>query len=301
MSRLLPIFLTANMTPAERVAHRTWSTLFLAQDLRTRFGEETLTDLLMLDMLADRHARGFSLYQTTKHEEHRWGADLFVLIRYPTGRWSRLAVQAKKLCPDDRYQMLYRVTESRKQLGKLEQFARQNHALPLYLLYNHSEIAECSDHWHCQLPFDKRQLGCTLVPSWHIRRVLRRLPRGFDSAHNVSQSRPWRCVFDCPFAEGELIQMAYRSPHPDSDTPPEYDWPFRPMEDGWPEWLFETSRTQLTGKDMDRIRGELSGLKRPVADDMELDAKGSDEVPLNPARLLAFDWSSRTVSVDGAE
>ena len=283
MSRLFSIFLTLNMTPAGRVARRTWSTLRLAHQLRTRFGEETLTDLLVLDMLPHRHAKGFWLHQTTKHEEHRWGADLFVLIRHPTGSWSRLALQAKKLHPDDGYRMLNRVKESVNQLKKLEQFARQYHALPLYLLYNHSKTAERSEHWHCQQPFAKRQLGCTLVPSWHIQHMLCRPPRDFHSAHNVRQSRPWRCAFDCPFAEGELIQMAYDTPHRYSDAPPAYDWPFEPLEDAWPDWLFRTSRTRLTTEDMDRIRSEL-----PVALAESRDSVIPEE-SLYPARLLVVD------------
>ena len=56
----------ANMTPAEHVAQRTWSTLGRANRLRARFGEETLTDLLVLDMLPHRRARGFWLLSTTK-------------------------------------------------------------------------------------------------------------------------------------------------------------------------------------------------------------------------------------------
>ena len=281
-----------NLTPAERVAERAWSTLGLAQQLRTRFGEETLTDLLVLDMLQHRHANGYWLHQTTRHEEHQWGADLLVFIRHPTGRWSRLALQAKKLYPDDRYLMLNRVNESEIQLNRLEQFACRYHALPLYLLYNHSRTARRSEHWHCcRQRFATRQLGCTLVPSWQIRRVLRRPPppRDFDSAHNVSQSKPWRCAFDCPFAEGALIQMAYRTPYLDSDGPSVYNWPFRPVADAWPEWLFQTSRTRLTRRDMDRIRSELSELNGPVAEDAPRETTGFDEAPLYPARLLIFD------------
>jgi len=44
------------MTPAERFAQRTWSMLGLAKQLRARFGEETLTDLLVLDMLPQERA-----------------------------------------------------------------------------------------------------------------------------------------------------------------------------------------------------------------------------------------------------
>ena len=281
-----------NMTPAERVAQRTWLTLGRAEQLQVRFGEETLTDLLVLDMLSHRGTRGFWLDPQTKRDEGQHGADLLVTVRHQTGRWSQFAVQAKKLYPDNRYQMLNRVSESHIQLKKLERFARQYHALPLYLLYNHSQTAERSKHWHCHKRFAKRQLGCTLVPSWHIRRMLCRPPppRDFDSAHNVSQSRPWRCVFDCPSADKELKKMAYSTRHRYPDNGPEkhaeYDWRFEPMEADWPERLFRTSRTQLTRKDLDQVRSELS-----VAEDAPRDGIRLDEGWLYPARLLIVDRS----------
>ena len=290
------LFSTVNLTPAERVAQRTWSTLGRAKQLRARFGEETLTDLLVLDMLPHQRTRGFWLRSTTRLDESRWGADLLVAVRHQTGRWSRLAIQAKKLYSDhDRYLMLNRVKESRFQLDKLERFAWQHYALPLYLLYNHSQTAERSKHWHCQQPFAKRQLGCTLVPSWHIRRVLDRPPRDFHSVHNVSQCRPWRCAFDCPSAEKELFQMAFRTRHRDTDKwaaeNAEYDWPFAPMDAAWPGWLFRTSRKQMTRQDVDQIRSELSEFYRSVAEDAPRDSFRSDERWLYPARLLMVDRS----------
>ena len=295
--KALPLLrLTVNMTPAERVAQRTWSTLGRAQQLRARFGEETLTDLLVLDMLPHQRTRGFWLSPTTKHAEHWSGADLLVAVRYHTGRWSRFALQAKKLYPNDNYPMLNGGRKCARQLDKLERCARQLHALPLYLLYNHSNTAQPSEHWHCSQPFDVGQLGCTLVPSWHIRRMIcRPPPRSFDLAHNVSQSRPWRCAFDCPDAETSLIQMAFRTRHRDPNTPRaghrQYDWPFEPMEAAWPERLFPTSMTQLTRKDVDHIRSELSEFYRSVAQDAPRESFRSDERWLYPARLLIVDRS----------
>jgi len=184
-------------------------------------------------------------------------------VRHPTGQWSSLALQAKKLYPDDRYLMLNRVTESLNQLDKLERFALQHRALPLYLLYNHANAVEPSEHWHCRQPFAKRQLGCTLVPSWHIRRMLLRRPpphRSFDSAHKVKQARPWRCILDCPCAEKELDQMAIPTSDRYPGTPPAdgpYDWDFGPMEEPWPEWLFRKSTPLLTREDLDRLRGRV--------------------------------------------
>lgn len=284
------------MTPAERVAERTWSTLGRAKQLRARFGEETLTDLLVLDMLPHQRTRGFWLSPTTKHAEHRLGADLLVAVRYPTGRWSRFALQAKKLYPNDDYPMLNRGLKSRTQLDKLEALARQLHALPLYLLYNHSNTAKASRHWHCSQPFDVGQLGCTLVPSWHVRRMIyRQLPRTFDLAHEVSQARPWRCAFDCPDAEKSLVQMAFRTQDSDPSTPTsrrrQYDWPCQPMEGAWPERLFSESTTQLAKEDLDRIRHELNTFHRPSAEDGATESSRYDEDWLYPARLLVVDRS----------
>ena len=284
------------MTPAERFAQRTWSTLGRANQLRARFGEETLTDLLVLDMLPHQRARGFWLRPTTKHEEHWCGADLFVAVRHPTGNWSRFALQAKKLYPDDTYPMLNGGRKCARQLDKLERFARQLHALPLYLLYNHSNTAQSSEHWHCPQPFAVGQLGCTLVPSWHVRSMISRPPpRDFDLAHKICQSRPWRCAFDCPEAETSLIQMAFRTRRCDPNTPRrghrQYKWPCEPMEGAWPERLLQTSRTRLTTKDVDRIRSELSEFYRSVAEVAPRETFRSDERWLYPARLLIVDRS----------
>jgi len=279
------------MTPAERVAERTWYTLDRANQLRVRFGEESLTDLLLLDMVPHQHTRGFLVVPPTKADEGRCGADLLVAVRHQTGGWSLYALQAKKLYPEDKYRMLNRVTESRIQLGKLDCFARQLRALPLYLLYNHTNTLEPSEHWHCcRQPCAERQLGCTLVPSWHVWRMLRpRHHRGFDSAHKVSQSRPWRCAFDCPSAEKELAQMGFRTLDDDPESSPvrQYDWPFdEPIEVPWLERMLHTSRTQLSWEDVDRLQSELPGFDSQVTEDARF-----DEERLYPSRLLLFDQS----------
>ncbi len=284
-----------NMTPAEHVAERTWSTLRRAKQLRARFGEETLTDLLVLDMLPYQHTKSFWLDPLTKRHEGRYGADLLVAVRHQTGNGSLLALQAKKLYPDDRYQMLNRVSESRVQLDKLEKFARQLCALPLYLLYNHSNTAR-SEHWNCcRRYFAERQLGCTLVPSGHIRSMLSRPPppRDFHSAHKVKQARPWRCVFDCQSAEEKLRQMALPTPPLYPGAPPA-DAPnyrsFEPKEDAWPEWLFQMPGTRLTRRDVDRIRSDLSPFRGFDADGAPRESIATDE-RLYPARLLIVDGS----------
>ena len=279
------------MTPAESVAQRTWATLERAKQLRAKFGEESLTDLLVLDMLPHRRARGFSLLPTTKKAEGVCGADLFVGIRHRSGRWSRFVVQAKKLYPSGNYMTLYGA-KAFAQLTRLEQFACQLQASPLYLLYNYTSTVQPSHHWHCVRCFVASQLGCTLVPSWRVRQMFnRRRSRSFDFAHKVDQSMPWRCAFDCPFCETRLLQMGFRSQRGVSDQPAirQYDWPFEPTEAAWPEWIFDESKTDLTEEDIDRIRNEIprvSDLVRRDTPGLSIDSDGS---PLYPARFLLVD------------
>lgn len=288
----------ADMTPAESVADRTWSILGRARALRSRFGEESLTDLLVLDMLPYQHARGFWLSPTTKREEASCGADLLVAVRYRTGRWSRLVLQAKKLYPEDNYRMLNGGQKCFDQLKKLERCARHLRALPLYLLYNHTNSALASQHWRCTQPFAAEQLGCTLVPSWHIRRMIRGwVPRTFDQAHRISQSILWRCAFDCPDAEKLLEQSAFRTLHrytakstdAADDRIREYDWSFEPQATAWPGWLLDKSTTELTLEEFDQIRRDLAGPDDAATLGPRQGPLCIEENPVYPARLLVVD------------
>ena len=293
--------------PAEYVASRTWDTLARAKQLRARFGEETLTDLLVLDMLPRQHARGYRIHSSTKWEESRCGADLLVGVRHSSGSWSRFAVQAKKLYPDDKYGALG-PGKNAVQLQTLEVFARQVRALPLYLLYNHSTTADRSRHWHCCRRFARFQLGCTLVPSWHIRDVINsRPPRGFDLAHSVHESIPWRCAFHCPHGSNPLLQLAFESQTDDRSRVPaetglgsrKYPWPIEPLENGWPDWLFRASTAELTRGSFDQFRRQLA--ENSPRSDFDR-TRASDTLhrePLYPTRLLLVDQArepSRTAS-----
>ena len=250
----------------------------------------------MLEMLPHRRARGFWLFSTTKPVESDCGADLLVILRHRTRRWSSLAIQAKKLYSNDRYQTMGG-SDSIAQLGRLELFARQLRALPLYLLYNHTDAAHPKVHWHCRKCFAADQLGCTLVPSWHIHRMVQPwTARNFDLAHSVRESMPWRCAFDCPVAEWSIARLGFssRAHYPDDSRRAhmsitrEYEWRFEPLEAAWPEWLFDKHTSVLTKEEFERFRSELSG----VSDSAELhfpNGSSRRDGPLYPERLLIVD------------
>lgn len=254
------------MTPPEKVAQRTWNWLAQGYALGARLGEETLTDLLMLDMLPHQRSRAFRLYSPTKAQEAQCGADLLLVVRYPTGRWARFVIQAKKLYPDDVYRTLNSGSRCLTQLTRLEQCARLFHALPLYLLYNHAS-PEHSDKgfWHCPLPFQPDQLGCTLLPSRRIRQAVHQPARTFALLNGVPEAKPWRCIFHCPVSEHWIHQMGTGALAPldgqaaDSMQPtPPYDWVFQPIESGWPEWAFDLGPQEMTLEALRRLRRDIA-------------------------------------------
>ena len=115
-----------------------------------RFGEETITDLLMLGPLCPRVYTGPTsnrLPSRTKPCGERtsncgWG--------FEEKRMVPIAIQAKKLdLRTDRYSSLTQANSNGPQIELLEDYARLNRAAPLYCLYNHTDGADEFKHWHC--------------------------------------------------------------------------------------------------------------------------------------------------------
>ena len=198
------------MTPSAKISSDTWRRLARAHLLGVRLGEETLTDLLVLEMLHFQKSNAFRIYHPTRREESWCGADLLVWIRRRNGLSRFLAIQAKKIYPNGHYKALnHHVSPGVRQIDLLDAFAHQYRALPLYLLYNHFDSRNPNSYWHCCKSFDIEQLGCTLVPSWKIDRAIKRWgQRTFTAVHAKAPSRPWRCVFDCDHPERQLMALA---------------------------------------------------------------------------------------------
>ena len=192
----------ASNTVVERISESTWNRLREAQRLRVRLGEETLTDLLVLDFLASAPSN-VKILPTTKFEEAQQGTDLVVYVRRGANKADIYAVQAKKLSIVGRYDHLKQRSGQTQQwqIDVLERYAKKWRAVPLYLLFNHVDDRDLTpDYWHCcQQTVDKRQFGCTLVPSWRIREAISiRGCRTFGYVHLDQAALPWRCAFDCP-------------------------------------------------------------------------------------------------------
>lgn len=263
------------MTFAEEIAHSTWERLKRSRDYRVRLGEETLTDILILDLAGCKTSGRFRLHQPTKLEESQKGADLEIWIRVGQSSAVHFVIQAKKLGTTGRYDHL-NPSPSRgklRQIDRLEHHAQCVNAIPVYLFYNDVDNAEASLCWHCcKQKCDECQTGCTVVPSWRIRTALsHRGCRTFFGVHRIAGPRtganqtgsalPWRCLFDCPSGIESILERL-RSNHKLYSTRQsgtrfneQYSWlRFMPKEDAWPQWLWSRDHTALLSqRDLSRL------------------------------------------------
>ena len=164
-----------------------------------RFGEETITDLLMMDLYV-QGSRLAHFQQTSKPDEAMWGTDFELWLGSETRGWFRFAIQAKKLdLRTDRYSSLTQSNSNGQQIDLLEQYARCNRAAPLYCLYNHTDGADEFEHWHCCTgPADLKELGCTVTPSFNIRTAIDQWAgKNFKSIHSSESTLPWKCLVSC--------------------------------------------------------------------------------------------------------
>lgn len=284
------------MTPAAKISSDTWWRLARAHLLGARLGEETLTDLLVLEMLHIKKSYAMRVLHPTRLQESRWGADLLVWIRRRNGLSQFLAIQAKKLYPNGHYKALNRhVSPGIRQIDLLDAFAQQYHAVPLYLLYNHFNSGNPSSYWHCCKSFDIEQLGCTLVPSWKIKRAIkRRGQRTFTAIHASATSRPWRCAFDCDHPEGQLTALATepkqkvpKQIHDRDNTRADVSRPYpEPLEIDLSNLFFRLIEPSSTTA--------LDELRKYIDENSEYTASSkssSDIGTLYPRKLLIFDYA----------
>lgn len=204
------------MTPAERISSDTWNRLQQSLTLYVRLGEETLTDLLLLDLKAQSIYRVY-VFQSPKWHEALFGTDLEIFVREQDGSTYLYAIQAKKIdhrksnhpgwpsiatrpsaassTPSGRYTQLGKTNSSGTlQLDLLESYAKKVGAVPCYLLYNFASPSPCSSstqrYWNCcdcsccRSGCEDSQFGCTLAPSWVIRKAINP-PRGNRNFHYI--------------------------------------------------------------------------------------------------------------------
>lgn len=186
----------------EQLAEATWERLGLAYWLGCSQGEETITDINILELKRNLYS-DLLVLPTTKTEEREKGFDLDLWIGSDYKGWWRYIVQSKKLyVATNSYKALRHKVDDIKniyQIDVLEEFAKNNKkAIPIYCFYNYSENPSLSSYWHCNKPIQEKQLGCSVVPLSIVKDAHKSgNSKTFESLHSVL-AFPWRCLVCCP-------------------------------------------------------------------------------------------------------
>ncbi len=184
----------------EDLADQTWQTVSDSFKLSLGFGEESVTDIILL---AIRRAGlpEVQAVKTYKAQEAILGIDWDFWIYHRHYGTIRYYIQAKKLnLSDDRYDALAHLVSERprrEQIDVLEAAAAQAQAVPLYCLYNgiQPEVDAAERHpntW--SVPIE--QYGCTIAALDTVRQALNtRGARTFHRLHSRKWVFPWRYLF----------------------------------------------------------------------------------------------------------
>lgn len=189
----------------------------LTKPLGVRHGEETITDLLMLDLMRKLSGQVIAT-QTPKHKEAKSGTDFELWVERSNQRWVRFAVQAKRINFErSTYSGLNYKVNGTKQIRLLERFANTNGAVPVYCFYNYYDNPKCSDHWRCgSKPHVAEQLGCTIATLRTVKQAAKRYgAKNFDWIHKQPGTMPWSCLPIC-----EKLETEFTKPHVGAELGP---------------------------------------------------------------------------------
>jgi hypothetical protein len=255
----------------------TWRKIQAASELGVAFGEETITESLLLK-LAERHAgRGFRIRAYTKPEEGRGtaatgglptGADWAFWFASPSGKGIELRIQAKRQFPSGQYKSLDGNGQQIRDLA-----ANCGRAIPMYVLYNGpSNFDARGAQWSrlacssgCSPRFRGQSTwGCAVAPVSAIPAKSGPFPS------ELKPLRPWHClVCECsgsqpgagslPDKVARLANGLYRYPsvsnggsddnttfEPHDEVPEWVGW-LKRSENAEPNWADFWERTGLAG------------------------------------------------------
>lgn len=184
----------------DRISRKIYNEIDLANRLNIHYGEETITDMTLLDLKLNS-PNGLRTFQTSRQMESLQGTDWEWYIGSSRYGWVRIAVQAKKCDPKNhRYNSLNHyvgtIPGRRRQIDVLQSFSTQTNSLAFYTFYNHYANSR-SNHWHCStISFDRELLGWTITPIGNVRTSINTWgQRSFSAIHSYSQTIPVKCFF----------------------------------------------------------------------------------------------------------
>ncbi len=177
----------------KQVSKRTWDLLRNAKDFEFNIGEETITDINLLE-LKIRQPAAIITKQVSRYNESQLGADWIWAIVGRTGATFVLYVQAKKLFTrSNRYESLIDSTNPFHQVDNLirNQFYYNIlgiHMYPIYVFYNYFNNHPRKITCNCINVMDSNLAGCSYADAIQIRALIASGKDTLDDLYHIQYS-----------------------------------------------------------------------------------------------------------------
>lgn len=197
-SKTSPLMSNVLCSAFSKVSIDTWFNIQEARDLNW-LGEETLTDLMIRDLLR-LQIPGFSIKTFHKKEERGNGSDWEWWFQGNSGKWIGMRVQAKVIHKDvEKFKKLhdYHVVSNARfyQCDTLIASANDNTlgpCIPIYCLYSHWTDPNHNlilPDWASHL--DPCNFGCSIIPAAAVRHLRIITPIGKANKCNLTDTLPY--------------------------------------------------------------------------------------------------------------
>lgn len=215
--------------------------------------EETLTETILVEM-SRRGSGNVRCLKIGQKEETRAGADFAMAVQTRQGLWMNALVQAKKLDQATGAYLELSKASAMEQSERLIAEAHARSAVPLYVFYNGSAMAESGRIIHlggCEQGHLLRATdgppwwgahtpaGCTAVHASTLEQILQARPRPITPRTLGPVSLPWECLL-CPLEDAAgsrdvKLAMTGRNGWPADDT---FSW----VSEVAPAWAMQVVR-----------------------------------------------------------
>jgi hypothetical protein len=177
----------------KEVSNRTWVLLKNAFDYKFSIGEESITDINLLE-LQIRQPAALTTRKLSHHNENIIGADWLWAIVGRNGRTIVLYVQAKKYFPkSSRYESLIDSTNPFHQVDSLiaNQFLYRILGIrmyPIYVFYNYFPGHENKIECNCGIKMDSGLAGCSYADALQIRSIISHGQNSYKDLYSIQYS-----------------------------------------------------------------------------------------------------------------
>ena len=194
-------------------SRKTWNLLKNAHKTGLSLGEETVTDLNLMELQSKHHA-DITTFKFSKYKERISGADWEWWLIAPH-KVLGLRVQAKIINPKS---LVYEHLDYSKpaikfrQIDNLINYSAKKfpYRIPVYVLYNYWDCDKYYAYWPCT--FRKRMvhmLGCGIVEARSLRQIIN---NGGKSVREIGQIMfPWSCPICCSYGTPSKASLPERA------------------------------------------------------------------------------------------